>query len=84
MQTQTIFQVGNSSVVSIPTHIMKSVKFKKGQKVVVNQIPEMDAVLIRPANRETSSKKLSEKEFQSWLKSFMEEDGALLDELAHR
>jgi hypothetical protein len=32
----------------------------------------------------THCRKLSNKEFQSWLKSFLKEDGALLDELAHR
>jgi len=84
MQTQTIFQVGNSNVVSIPTHIMKSMKFKTGQKIVVDEVPEMDGVLIRPASRALSSKKLSEKEFNSWLTSFLKEDSALLDELAHR
>ncbi len=82
MQTQTIFQVGNSNVVSIPTHIMKNMKFKKGQKVVVEQAPNSDVVLIRPAR--IASKKLSDKEFQSWLTTFMKEDSALLDELAHR
>ena len=84
MQTQTIFQVGNSNVVSLPTHIMKSMKFKTGQKVIVEQAPQSDVVLIRPARAANPSKKLSDKEFQSWLTSFMKEDGALLDELAHR
>lgn len=84
MQTQSIFQVGNSNVVAIPTHIMKSANLKKGQKVIVEQAPQSDVVLIRPARAVGSSKKLSDKEFRSWLKTFFVEDGALLDELAHR
>lgn len=79
MQTQRVFQAGNSQVVAIP----KDFGFRVGHKVVVEKTP--DGVFIRRAEgAKKSSKAKSEAEFQSWLNVFIKENGEILDELAVR
>jgi antitoxin component of MazEF toxin-antitoxin module len=83
MNTQTIFKVGNSNAVAIPSHLMKELGFKHGQKVVVERLPDTDGIIIVPEEKKPSKKKLAT-EFKRWLDTFLQEDGALLDELADR
>jgi antitoxin component of MazEF toxin-antitoxin module len=83
MQSQSIFQVGNSNAVTIPPHLMKELGLKKGQEVIVDRLADTDAIIVTPKNK-ASSPKLTEKEYKKWLTNFLEEDGDLLDELAVR
>ena len=80
--TQTIFKVGNSNVVAIPSGIMKQLQLVKGQEVIVEHIPETDSIVITP--KKSNHKKATKAELQKWLDGFLTEDAALLDELAHR
>lgn len=81
MQTQRIFQAGNSSVVAIP----KSFGFKKGEKVVVEKISDNeDAIAIKKVSAKKVNGSAPNKEFKKWLKNVLEEDAEILDELAER
>ena len=86
MQTQTIFQAGNSEVVAIPKHLMKELNLKKGQKVIVDRTPGGEAIVIKKTNKtiSTTKKSATSKEFKKWLNTFMKENGEILDELAVR
>ncbi|KKS87893.1 MAG: hypothetical protein UV63_C0049G0002 [Microgenomates group bacterium GW2011_GWC1_43_11] len=81
---QSIFQVGNSNVVSIPSRLLQEIGMKKGQKVTVDRIPDTDAIIVRPVTKKQTVALSETKEFQQWLDSFLKEDGQLLDELADR
>ncbi len=81
MQTQRVFQAGNSQVVAIP----KAFGFRVGHKVIVEKTPDGTGLVIRRAERAKKvSKTKSEAEFQSWLTMMLKEDKELLDELANR
>jgi antitoxin component of MazEF toxin-antitoxin module len=86
MQTQKIFQAGNSHAVVIPKAFADELGFRVGNNVVVEKSQDNTAIIIKQANiREKHiSKKASDREFQKWLDVFMEEDGEILDELANR
>lgn len=84
MNTQTVFKVGNSLAITIPSEIVHELNFRKSQKVSVEYIPENNSILVRPVWRRQKKNKRSEREFKAWLASFLEEDNELLDELAHR
>lgn len=83
MDTQTIFQAGNSTVVSIPKSLVKELGIKTGQKVHVSRIADTDKIVITPHTKKKYVK-ATQAEFKKWLDSFLKEDGTLLDELAHR
>lgn len=86
MQTQQIFQAGNSSVVAIPKHLLKDLNFKSGQKVVVDKTSDGNALIIRKAEKPAGRFKKSPvtAEFKKWLDIFMKENKEILDELAVR
>lgn len=87
MQTQIIFQAGNSAVVAIPKDLMKDLKFSKGQKVEISKASDGESILIKKAGKTVSSSKKLPKvtaEFQKWMDTFMKENGEILDELAIR
>ncbi len=81
MKMQQIYQVGNSTVVTLPPHILKDMGWKKGQKVNIKSSNE--GVLIVSEKKAPYSAPITD-EFDAWSKTFFEEDGALMDELAHR
>lgn len=85
MDIQTIFQTGNSSVVSIPKHLMRELKLRKGEKVVVEKASD-NAIIIRKKTKTPTSlaKSATESEFNKWLNTFISENGEILDELAVR
>lgn len=83
MQTTTLSQLGNSNATIIPTSILHEIKWKRGQKLAIDPIPEVEGVFIRPMKKAAAHSR-SEKEFQAWLDSFLKEDADLLDELALR
>lgn len=84
MQTQSIFQVGNSHVIAIPSYLMKDLGLKNGQKVVVEKAPDSDTVVVKPVDLVSKIPTKITKEFEQWLHSFLDEDKELLDELATR
>ncbi len=83
MQTTTLSQLGNSNATIIPSSILQEAKWRRGQKLAIDYVPQAEGVFIRPIKKVTTPSR-SEKEFQSWLDSFLKEDAELLDELAHR
>lgn len=83
MDTQTVFQAGNSYVVSIPKHLVKEMGIKTGQKVIVEKVPDMDAFLVTTKSVKHAPKSV-QTEFKRWLATFLKEDAELLDELAAR
>lgn len=86
MQTQQIFQAGNSSVVAIPKHLLKDLNFKNGQKVELDKTSDGNALIIRKAVKPAGRLKKSPvtAEFRKWMDSFMKENKEILDELAVR
>lgn len=87
MNTQTVFQAGNSIVVAIPQHIARDFKIKAGHQVTVGISADGDAIQFTPVRKTDHVKKLNraaDKEFQKWLTEFMNENGEILDELATR
>ncbi len=83
---QTMYQAGNSLVVSIPREIAKDLNLRKGHKVHVDKSPEGDAVVIKRAKKAFPQRPSTQasREFNRWLDQFIEEDGGILDELASR
>ena len=75
-------QLGNSDAIIMPAPIVREAKYKRGQKFMVDYIPQTKGVYIRPVEKTRVTLKQSQKEFQTWLDGFLNEDGALLDKLA--
>ena len=84
MQTQKIFQAGNSEVVAIPNYIKKDLKLKKGSPVVIEKIPGEDAFIVKKVTASNIKKSAVQKEFNNWLQNVLKEDAEILDELAIR
>ncbi len=84
MKTQAIFQAGNSSVVAIPTPLMKEIGLKRGHKVLVERLGDTDNLVIITKPQKRVTKNAISDEFQKWLSSFLKEDKKLLDDLARR
>ena len=87
MNTQTIFQAGNSIVVAIPKHIARDFKLEVGHQVVVDPSADGETIVVKPVKKTDKTAKgnrASDVEFQKWLNEFMEENGEILDELATR
>lgn len=82
MQTTTISQLGNSNAVILPSPIMQEAKWRRGQKMTIDYVPQAGGVFIRSIAKAASSTTRPQKEFQKWLDEFLKEDGALLDQLA--
>lgn len=84
MNQQTIFQAGNSDVVTIPSPLMKQIGLKRGQKVIIDRLGDTEnLVIITKPQKKTAQSGVSE-EFQKWLSTFLEEDKELLNDLAQR
>lgn len=75
--------MGNSNATIIPSSVLREAKWRRGQKLAIDYISQAEGVFIRPIKKATAPSR-SEKEFQSWLNTFLREDAELLDELAHR
>lgn len=88
MQTTTISQLGNSNAVILPAPIMQEAKWRRGQKMTIDYIPQTNSVSVRPVGKNGESAKQSSRasdvEFQKWFDEFIEENGEILDELATR
>lgn len=86
MQTQTIFRAGNSQVVAIPRGLGKELGFKLGQKVVVGKAGNGEVMVVKKAESSSVKDKKTgvNAEFKKWLRTAIEEDAEILDELAVR
>lgn len=88
MQTQKVFQAGNSSVVAIPKNLLQDLKLRKGQKVTVERTPDGDAIVIKKAvTKSVKTEGIGAKtsltpEFKQWLDKFVIEYKDVLDDLA--
>ncbi len=82
MNIQTIFQAGNSKVVSIPPAFLTDLQIKTGDKVIVEKTSD-DTLSIKKASSKPKSSK-SQAGFNKWFKTFINENGDILDELADR
>lgn len=83
MQTQTIFQAGNSSVVAIPKYLMEDLNLSVGSKVIVDKADD-NSVIIKKTSPAKAKKGHVDAAFKKWLNVFMKENGEILDELAER
>ncbi len=81
MYTQTVFEAGNSLVVTIPKAIARKMNLKHGSKVVVSPTEENRFIVEKPVSAKPV-KKVAEKAHREWLKTFIEENSEILDELA--
>lgn len=81
---QRVIQIGNSAGIIIPSGIRKRMGLRKGSKVIVEQTPEGEGLVVMKAGRRRSLKRVASKEFQRWLKQVIKEDAEILDELAVR
>lgn len=88
MHTTTISQLGNSNAVILPAPIMQEAKWRRGQKMTIDYIPETNSISVRPVEKNEKpakqSSRASDVEFQKWFDEFIEENGEILDELATR
>lgn len=84
MQIQTVFRAGNSNVVAIPKSIGDSAGIKSGQKVIVEELPDGNGVVVRKMTKVSKKREGVNREFKKWLKEALEEDAEILDELANR
>lgn len=80
MTVQKVFKSGNSHVVTIPPHFMKKLDIKEGEKVVVEEAPTQDSLVIR----KSSTKSSGMDELKKWFDNFLKENKEILDELAVR
>ncbi|HCR35908.1 hypothetical protein A2130_00080 [Candidatus Woesebacteria bacterium GWC2_33_12] len=82
MQIQTIFKAGNSDVVSIPRDLADEYGYNQGLMVQVIPAGYGDDLIIKKVKKVNKSKSKISTEFKSWLKSTLDEDKEILDELA--
>lgn len=75
--------MGNSDAVIIPSHFMKGMGLKRGQKVLMDRLGDTENLVIitKPQKKSTQA---SQKEFQKWYDEFIVENAQILDELATR
>lgn len=81
---QTVIKVGNSLAVTLPSGFVKDKKLKAGQKVIVRQDIEVDALVV--ASLESPIKKSSgiTPEFLDWLEKFNKKYKSALTELSKK
>lgn len=84
MSIQTVFKAGNSQVVAIPKELAKEVGIKPGGKVELTKSSDGESVVISKAKKPEKKATQAKADHEKWLKTFMEENGEILDELAIR
>jgi len=81
---QTVIKVGNSLAVTLPASFVKEKKLKAGQKVIVRQDLEIDAVVIAPEGSPIKKSSGITPEFLEWLEKFNKKYKTALSELAKK
>jgi len=85
MHIQKIFRAGNSHVVAIPQEILRVAGLKPGQRVSIDTEGAGRKIIIKKAEKETKKiKSATNKAFEAWYQTFINENGEILDELAVR
>lgn len=79
MDTQTVFQTGNSLAVTIPKKLSQKLGWKKGKKVYLIHDPVEETVRI--STKPLADTGLTQKYFM-WKKNFFQKNAALLARLA--
>lgn len=85
MNTQTIFQAGNSHVISISPALLREWDYTHGQQVTMKL--DNDKLVIEkitPSKKTALSSSETTSEFKKWLSDVLKEDAEVLDELALR
>ncbi len=81
---QTIIKVGNSLAVTLPANFVKEKKLKAGQKVVVRQDLEADALVVGRLGSSVGKASGITPEFMDWLEKFNGKYKSALSELAKK
>ncbi len=81
---QTIIKVGNSLAVTLPANFVKDKKLKAGQKVVVRQDMEVDALVVASLGSPVRKASGITPEFIDWLAKFNGKYKSALAELARK
>lgn len=87
MNTQTLFQAGNSTVVAIPKHLARELNLTIGKKVVLDKSPDGEGLIVKRVKKQINAKQKPDAarvEFDKWYNEFIKENGEILDELATR
>ncbi len=82
MYTQTVYQAGNSTAVTIPKEIVRQLNLKPGSRVVVRPLEGNQFIVEKASPPKPVKKSASQEAHREWLKVFMEENSEILDELA--
>jgi hypothetical protein len=81
---QTIIKVGNSLAVTLPANFVREKKLKAGQKMVVRQDLEADALVVSGLGSPISKASGITPEFIDWLEKFNGKYKSALSELAKK
>lgn len=81
---QTVIRVGNSLAVTLPAGFVKDKKLKAGQKVIVRQDLEVDALVVAPSGSNLKKSMGITPEFLDWLERFNNKHKTALTELAKK
>lgn len=81
---QKVIKVGNSLAVTLPSEFVKEKKLQAGQKVIVRQDLEIDAVVVAPEDSQIARKNGITPEFLEWLEKFNNKYKSALAELAKK
>ena len=81
---QTIIKVGNSLAVTLPASFVKDKKLKAGQKVMVRQDLEVDALVVQSSGKPFKKSSGITPEFLEWLEKFNDKYKTALTELAKK
>ncbi|PIR80182.1 MAG: hypothetical protein COU25_01440 [Candidatus Levybacteria bacterium CG10_big_fil_rev_8_21_14_0_10_35_13] len=81
---QKIISVGNSLAVTLPSGYVKDKKLKAGQKVIIRQDLEEDALVVAPSGSSIKNTKGITPEFLDWLEKFNKKYKTALTELAKK
>ena len=79
MDTQTVFQVGNSLAITIPRDYIRKLGWKKGKKVFARLDPSNDTLQI---SEKPVAKDGLTPEYVAWKKEFFTKNSKLLSKLA--
>ncbi len=81
---QNIIQIGNSSGIIIPRSILKATKLKAGEELIVEGVPNKQAILLRKNTRVSKDATSITLEFFVFLENINKKYGKALKELAKK
>ncbi|MBI2420726.1 MAG: AbrB/MazE/SpoVT family DNA-binding domain-containing protein [Candidatus Levybacteria bacterium] len=81
---QTVIKVGNSLAITLPAGFVKDKNLKAGQKVIVRQDLEVDALIVASLGSPIKKSSGITPEFLDWLEKFNNKYKTALTELAKK